>query len=151
MTKPVAERFWSKVDIRGSDECWPWMASTYTKGYGQFNYGPPWIPNHAHRYAWLLTYGDPGELHVLHKCDNPPCCNPAHLFLGTDGDNMADKIAKGRDRPGCVLSSEQIAEIHRLHQAGESHRSIGKRLNISPSTVSLRLSGKWNRRKHHRN
>jgi hypothetical protein len=144
----AAERFWAKVDIGGPDECWPWTAGTYRKGYGQFNAGPPWHPNHAHRYAWIYTYGDPGELHVLHSCDNPPCCNPAHLFLGTNADNMADKVAKGRQRTR-TLTAEQVAEIDRLDASGLSRTEIAKRLNLHPSTVSRRLTGTWRRGDRH--
>ena len=88
------ERFWSKVDIRGEDECWEWHAGRAPEGYGRFGVdGKLWM---AHRYAFFLTNGDLGDLCVLHSCDNPPCCNPKHLFLGTRQDNNIDKMLKGR-------------------------------------------------------
>ena len=80
--------------MRTPDECWPWTAVKNDRGYGLVTYQRRnWK---APRLAFTLTYGDPGMFWVLHRCDNPPCCNPAHLFLGTHEDNMADMRAKGR-------------------------------------------------------
>jgi hypothetical protein len=92
-------RFWSKVDKSGGpDACWNWMAKSRShsgNGYGNFNYNGK--AAHAHRVAWELTNGPiPNGLFGCHKCDNPLCCNPAHLFLGTAKDNSADMHAKGR-------------------------------------------------------
>lgn len=94
-------RYWARVDrSAGPDACWPWTGSTDRKGYGHVN-RPKLKPSPmlAHRYAWQLAHGDPGALCVLHRCDRPPCCNPAHLFLGTVADNNADMRAKGRSSP----------------------------------------------------
>lgn len=91
MTEKDIKRFWSKVDIRSGDECWEWKAFRNKYGYGLFNHLP------AHRMAYRLGVGSiPDGLCVLHKCDNPPCCNPLHLFLGTRADNNRDKKEKGR-------------------------------------------------------
>jgi len=95
--RPVAERFWEKVDIRDPDECWPWTKSCNPWGYGKFaRVHGDIVP--AHRMAWELTHGPiPDGLFVLHHCDNPPCCNPYKcLFLGTHQDNMRDMASKGR-------------------------------------------------------
>lgn len=99
----VADRFWAKVDKapghgpRG--ECWVWTAATKTKGYGKFGIGS--ITALSHRVCWELCRGPiPEGLFVLHRCDNPPCCNPEHLFLGTLADNNRDRDSKGRtNRP----------------------------------------------------
>lgn len=93
---PDVHPFWRRVDRSGGpDACWPWMRVPSTGGYGLAKYkGRRRI---ASRVAWELTNGPiPGGMQVLHHCDNPPCCNPAHLFLGTVADNVADMIAKGR-------------------------------------------------------
>jgi hypothetical protein len=93
------DRFWSKVATAGPDDCWPWTAATTPKGYGRWTYreGGKNCHTTAHRKAWELANGPiPAGFQVLHRCDNPPCCNPAHLWLGTHRDNMADKVAKGR-------------------------------------------------------
>ena len=83
-------RFWSKVDIKEKDDCWIWTAGTVKGGYGLFGC-------QAHRIAYTLSVGPiPEGLEVLHKCDNPPCCNPNHLFTGTQQDNIKDMDSKGR-------------------------------------------------------
>jgi hypothetical protein len=85
--------FWLRVDSSSADGCWEWTGRRVDE-YGQFDiFGSSWK---AHRFAWMLTNGDPGDLCVCHSCDNPPCCNPAHLFLGTKQDNAMDMVDKGR-------------------------------------------------------
>jgi hypothetical protein len=94
---PLELRFWSKVDRRGPEECWP-FSRVHDPGYGQF-WLTPTQPVGAHRMAWELTNGPvPAGAYVLHRCDNRPCCNPGHLFLGTHQDNMDDMVHKGRQR-----------------------------------------------------
>jgi hypothetical protein len=90
-------RLWTNVGRDGDpDACWPWLRSTNDKGYGRLMMGGK-AGIAAHRAAWTVTNGPiPKGLNVLHRCDNPPCCNPAHLFVGTQADNNADRHAKGR-------------------------------------------------------
>ena len=93
----LSTRFWDNVEVKQSDECWIWKASCDKRGYGQFNIAKKM--KRSHRIAWKLTFGEiPKELYVCHKCDNPPCCNPNHLFLGTQKDNIADMLRKGRGK-----------------------------------------------------
>ena len=89
----VVDRFWSYVD--SSKECWTWTAYKNKDKYGVFAIDR--IPHYAHRVSWMIHNGEiPDGLCVLHKCDNPPCVRPDHLFLGTRKDNNVDKSLKGR-------------------------------------------------------
>lgn len=90
------ERFWSKVAVGAPGECWEWKRSRLPRGYGRFR--QPTGHEYAHRVAWRLTNGPiPDGMVVRHYvCDNPPCCNPAHLRLGTQGDNNDDSVSRGR-------------------------------------------------------
>lgn len=91
----AAERFWSKVARRATEECWPFIGGRVPFGYGTFYFQGRLVL--AHRISWVLTNGEiPNGLCVLHRCDNPPCVNPSHLFLGTKSDNTLDASAKGR-------------------------------------------------------
>lgn len=99
---PLAERFWAKVDKRGPDECWPWLGGT-SDGYGVIGVGrrAEGVKRATH-IAWTLEHGVPlpDGMDALHKCDNPPCVNPKHLFPGTQADNVKDMLAKGRHSHG---------------------------------------------------
>ena len=96
MKRPLYERFWEKVSKGDSGECWPWMACRQHTGYGWFTIRRG-KQMRANRLAWILTNGDiPEGRKVCHRCDNPSCCNPQHLFIGTQRDNMVDMTNKGR-------------------------------------------------------
>lgn len=97
---PLSVRFWAKVKISSEpDDCWEWTGGINPNGYGRIGshkYGEQYS---THRLAYKLTHGEITDgLFVLHSCDNRKCCNPAHLFLGTHKDNVADMINKGRQR-----------------------------------------------------
>jgi hypothetical protein len=89
-------RFWAKTDVRGPDECWPWMGAQASTGYGRYSVGRK--PRPAHQVAWELRNGKPFPAGKVgcHECDNPKCVNPAHIWPGTQGDNIRDCVAKGR-------------------------------------------------------
>jgi|SRR6185312_11113772 len=132
--------FWAKVSKGASDECWPWMGCKGRSGHGltSLGYG---VSISAHRKAWVLTNGRiQGDLCVLHRCDNAACCNPAHLYLGTRADNMADRFGKvpaGERGPGriSVLSAEQLAELTRLRHSGVSLKECASRFGVHIATI----------------
>lgn len=97
-TVAFARRFWSNVLIDDGDKCWPWTGYTNAQGYGRVGYRGS--VGYAHRAAWEMTSGTaiPFGGTVLHRCDNPGCVNPSHLWLGTQIENMRDKRLKGRAR-----------------------------------------------------
>ena len=148
-SKSITDRFWAKVDKGGPDECWPWTGNRLPKGYGQFK--PFGLQRYAHRVSWALAHGTtpdgtiPGGMCVLHSCDNPPCVNPAHLFLGTKTDNMRDKVAKGRQAKGvdngqAKLSEDDVQAIRA--SLGESRKEVARRFGVSAATVGDILCGR---------
>lgn len=140
-TRPLSERFWEKVDKRGEDECWPWVGSRNPDNYGGMNAGGTrGATLKAHRVAYELANGPiPAGMCVCHRCDNPPCVNPAHLWLGTVADNTADKMAKGRERflrgdesPVAKLTTAQIAIIR---ATPGTQKAVAAQFGISQSHV----------------
>lgn len=117
--RDLAERFWEKVDKTSPDGCWPWTAAASAlHGYGRFSHDTARGPRrrsfvrNAHTVAWELDRGrklPPGKV-VRHQCDNPICCNPKHLLLGTHAQNVRDKIRRGRFRP--ELTRRVVGEEH---------------------------------------
>lgn len=107
-------RFWEKVDKRGDDECWEWKGTRDRRNYGHFSPLGGERTRQAHRVAYEMLHGpQPSHLFVCHRCDNPPCCNPAHLFLGTAADNTHDMLAKGR---GAASNPDFGARVREGHQ-----------------------------------
>lgn len=138
--------FWPKVDRRGPDECWPWTASACKKGYGRFVAGETKVP--AHRFAWVITNGvDPDpRLGIMHSCDNPRCCNPAHLTPGTHRDNSLDMMAKGRwqPAPGRVKLTAETAIL--IANDTRKRRELEQAFGVSRTTIKNVRSGKtWGR------
>lgn len=106
MPRTIEDRFWAKVDRGG--ECWRWTADCDSSGYGSLKTGHTKVS--AHRLSWQLHHGQipPGQS-VLHRCDNPRCVRPDHLFLGTQADNIADMVAKGRGHFNRMSAAERAA------------------------------------------
>lgn len=147
--RPVADRFWPKVDRSGGpDACWPWTGVILKSGYGNFKRGRPEGVITAPRMAWTLANGQeiPAGLVVRHACDNRACCNPAHLSIGTHADNVADKVAKGRQGAKRHLSEEQVRTIKARLAAGHLQKDIARDIGIGESTIGAIKSGrlwKW--------
>jgi HNH endonuclease len=159
---PVADRFWSKV--RKSDACWEWTAARHPFGYGLLQIEGRSIG--AHRVSYALHYGlVPDGIFVLHRCDNPACVRPDHLFLGTHADNMRDKTEKGRNNapsgdrapvrlhpeivrrgdnhPQARLTWEEVRLIKTLYATGGyTHRALSDRFGVSRTSVTHIINGK---------
>lgn len=140
-----AENFWSKVNKGG--DCWEWTASRTGDGYGHAHFGAAIL---AHRLSWVLTRGAiPPGMKVLHRCDNPPCVRPEHLFLGTQADNARDREAKGRSgshvgvlNGRAKLTPEQVRAIRERYGRGDgSQRQIAKEYSVSPSLIQRVVRG----------
>jgi len=137
------KRFFEKVDKTGN--CWEWTSCKLPDGYGMF-----WIHGRtlrAHRVSWELHKGTiPNGLMVLHKCDNPSCVNPSHLFLGTQTDNMRDMLKKGRDRyvhgERNGLSKLTKADVVSIvsKSTNTTQTQLAEHFGVSQSTISRVLS-----------
>jgi hypothetical protein len=134
------EDLWERIARGGSDDCWPFLGARSRKGYGQMRLGGRQIQ--AHRLAFRLAHGiDPGALFVCHRCDNPPCCNPAHLFLGTHLDNNRDCKAKGRNTAGerhhtAKLDEDQVRAIRARRATGELGIDLASEFGVTPALIS---------------
>ena len=97
LSRSTISRFWGKVEDGGDNQCWPWAGSLDRYGYGQFKAKSRTAPKRSHRMMWEIVNGPiPAGMAVLHSCDNPRCCNPRHLRIGTHQENMDDKRARNR-------------------------------------------------------
>ena len=138
--------FWYTKNIgAGSNECWLWDGAKHPKGYGRMiipSKGGMDRPKPTHRISWELHYGPiPPKMHVLHRCDCPGCVNPAHLFLGTNADNVADRHSKGRsgDHRGMRQGSRARLndDLVRIIRASPvPTKELARQLGVCPATIS---------------
>ncbi len=148
LTKEQKELFWSRVDkTDDEDECWEWQAGRGHFNYGMFRVGPSTI--HTHRLSFILHYNI--ELytneHVCHSCDNPPRCNPNHLFIGSRKDNMQDMVSKNREPSGTKntqhkLTEEQVKDIKSRKKYWGINTHLASEFNVSFQLIKLIREGK---------
>ena len=153
---PIEDRIFGNTTKNSVSGCWEWNKARDPRGYGA-----TWVDGRkdgAHRVAWALVNGPiPEGLCVLHHCDNPPCCNPVHLFLGTKRDNAADKVSKGRQPVGIAvttskLTEEDVAEIRSTYRPSQggfhagkspfSSRGLGRKFGVSYRLVLELVHGR---------
>lgn len=154
IVKSWQDRFWYYVDkecsniFYGGTRCWEWKAKKDDKGYGLMNH--PYSTK-AHRLSWLIHNGIiPDGLLICHKCDNPSCVNPNHLFLGTSLENNLDKVSKGRQKGaegtrnfGAVLNDEQVDAIRFLYKSKEySTYKLSRIFQVSRDCISKIVNNK---------
>jgi len=144
------KRFFNKV--RKTKKCWIWNGAKTSKGYGRFKIkGKLKL---SHRISYLIRYGMFDEnMFICHKCDNPRCVKPSHLFLGTRSDNMIDCYEKGRlyigkgnflkgHKDSAILTDRKVIKIKKMIQSGEKLISISKKFKIKYQTIRDLSSGR---------
>lgn len=137
------KNFWKRVDRSGGPEvCWPYKGTKYPSGYGRLQIHGRY--ELAHRVAYRLHTGEEvDEVHILHGCDNPCCCNPSHLRAGTHTDNMQDRSARGRaPMHRAKLSPEQVDNIRQKLAEGCTGSSLAKEHNVGQTAISRIRTGK---------
>ena len=143
-------RFWSNVDIprhvKGikKDACWLWRGSNHReskRGWFQLN-GATWF---APRIAYQMFFGDPGDLYVCHKCDNPQCVNPYHFFLGTNHDNQEDSAIKGRKHNKLTPETVRAIRIECVPNDREKgYSALGRKYCVNPASIWQVIKGvRW--------
>jgi hypothetical protein len=143
-----AERFAKYVTEGQPDSCWVWTGNTVSGGYGLFGLRGRQVL--AHRFAYERAFGPiPDGQKVLHRCDNPPCCNPAHLFAGTQADNVRDMLAKGRQRcpvgerhPKAKLTTAQVLALRADFASGVTEPELVRKYHTTRGTVRGIVTGK---------
>lgn len=141
--------FWSRVDCTSPNDCWLWQGGSAGNEYGAISWNGR--PTMVHRLAWELTYGPiPHGLVVRHRCDTPRCCNPDHLLLGTQLDNVADRVARNRSRRmlgesnnSAKLTTAAVCFIREQYAAKNmTGRALAKMFNVSTSQITRIVCGK---------
>lgn len=138
------ETFWDRVNVGSTTDCWEWTGSRMPSGYGQpyirLEHGGPRVRCLAHRIAYELYYGSPAVNEVCHRCDNPPCCNPHHLYDGTHAENMRDAkerglLVRGENHRWSKVTEEQARTIRDRFDRGDRRPEIAAEFGVSVRTV----------------
>ena len=147
MTQDRIDKFWSYIDKKESDQCWVWTGAKSTAGYGVFLAKPGRVYISSHRIAFALSRNQEPKNCICHTCDNPPCCNPDHLFDGSDQDNSFDMWRKGRANnyqqkltPAKVLEIRQLYPLpqdgkHRPLRQSPSYSETAKKYGVKLLTI----------------
>lgn len=150
VNKPSPEFFRRRTEQDKHTKCWLWTGYVQSGGYGQFTHSGGVI-SLAHRMSYIVHNGPiPAGLDVLHECDTPLCCNPKHLFLGTDLDNHRDAVAKGRKLDRVPVWATRIRrirkltdeQVRRIRAGGYVPKELAKELGVSQSTISEVKNGR---------
>lgn len=130
----ILKRFWKHVDVKNKNDCWEWKSKKDKDGYGNMQFKNKTV--RANRFIWTVLNGAiPEGMVVCHKCDNPKCLNPDHLFLGTISDNVIDALKKNR-LSNQKLTVDQVKELRKLYKTGKySQSELGRIFGVSGSTV----------------
>lgn len=149
--RTFAERLWPMTQVTAAG-CWEYTGTRDREGYGRFYVRGPHLNRQkgrrAHRVAWEITNGPiPHGLIVRHRCDNPPCCNPDHLELGTQADNMRDRSERGNapqgeGHPQAKLSARDVRQIREAVAAGARRQAMADSYGVSYDTISRIVTGK---------
>ena len=138
--------FWSFVEIRSTNECWPWLRPLNKWGYGRYRMGK--LQAMAHRVAYQLQTGKNIDGFVaMHTCDNPSCCNPNHLVIGTHADNQNDKYKKNRQAKGetngqSILTEEQVIEARKLYvETKTTYKKLAEKYGVCKDTMQKAIRG----------
>jgi hypothetical protein len=159
IVRRLEKRFWNKVNTtQGPEACWPWKRGADKDGYGkfQFTHNHKQLHIRAHRFALVVSTGVVGDV-AMHSCDNPPCCNPAHLLWGDLATNRKDCVEKGRQakgesqwthvhpelikhgekHPNAKLTDDQVRTIRREHRPGKGGGTfrLARQFGVSPALI----------------
>jgi hypothetical protein len=137
-------RFWSRVAVKSPCECWDWQHRKLPSGYGVFSIGNRSVLSHRVAY-YLINSVQPGPQLVCHRCDNPSCCNPVHLFLGTSADNIHDMDQKGRgNRPKGYLHAHArltAKDVCDIRTSKESYAALSRKYGVSECCIGCAARG----------
>ena len=132
----ISEKFWARVAVGDPSECWPWQGPRNKQGYGYLWFCGTGVP--ASRAAFIIANGDLPKtnrlrVNVCHTCDNPPCCNPAHLFCGSGKENVIDARQKGRHLG--KLTADDVREVRRIATTPTGVKACAALFNVHPGTI----------------
>lgn len=142
-------RYADRIARAGDNDCWIWTGARASRGYGHTHLNNEHVYAHRAAYEWAHGIGSADGMIVRHQCDNPPCCNPAHLLVGTQSDNMQDMIRRGRGNPskgGAIwtakLTEADVLEARRLAASGWPIARIREVFPINHGALTLAVTGR---------